>query len=519
MVAKFTEAFDVRWQDPADSQVTWLFDPMHFPRPLRPLTGEFLDRMYTGYMSARTVFVNGFAFSAGVAPRPPSSEIVQRGAFDVWTNDYAPQIRRWSEEVRSADYDAMSLAELGESVDEIMARAVKSFGLTMRVITGFMGPTFGFVQFLKEELGDDGALAAATVLQGFDNGTASAGAGLSALADAAAESPTVADALSRGDYDSLESVAGGPEFLRLFRDYLAEYGWRVESWGTLHMPTWAEDPRTPLMLIGRYVANPENAPAASLARAVKQREQMSKEVEARLSGEKLEQFRSLLAGCQAHVSVSEGRALWQLIVMGSLRVPFLALGRKLVRAGAFDAPEDVFLMTTAELKDAALNPSPAVKSTAAQRRSDYERWETLSPPPFVGAPPEMSQVPPERLPILQLFFGVGQPVMEGRELKGQAASKGVVRGRARVLNDLTESHLLQKGEVLVCKTTAPPWTPLFAVASAVVTDSGGVLSHSAICAREFAIPCVVATQIGTSVIKNGDMLLVDGGKGTIQIES
>lgn len=94
-----------------------------------------------------------------------------------------------------------------------------------------------------------------------------------------------------------------------------------------------------------------------------------------------------------------------------------------------------------------------------------------------------------------------------------------MRGRACVLKDLSDSDRLQKGEILVCVTTAPPWTPLFAVAAGVVTDSGGILSHSAICAREYAIPCVVATQIGTSVIKDGAMIVVDGTKGTVDIES
>lgn len=418
MVAKFTDDFQVEWKNPEDSRLTWLYDPMHFPRPLTPITQEFLDRMYSAYMSARTIYVNGFAFSSGMNPRPPTPEIMQRGALDVWTKDCMPRIQKFSEEVRSADYDDMDLTQLGDSAEKIMADAVDAFGRTMVVITGFMGPTFGFVQFLQDELGPDGAMAAATLLQGFENGTAAAGAGLSELADAAAKHPAVAQALSRGDFDSVESVQGGPEFMRLFRDYLSTYGWRVESWGRLHQPTWAEDPRTPLMLIGRYVSDPERSPAASIARSVKQREHMTREVESKLKGEKLQQFRSLLTAAQDHVSVSEGRALWQLIIIGSLRVPFLALGRKLAAAGALDRPEDIFLLTTDELKVAAHNPTSAVRSMAAQRRTDYERWEDLAPPPFVGAPPDPSQVPPEMQPILHLFFGVGPPVMEGRQLKG-----------------------------------------------------------------------------------------------------
>jgi rifampicin phosphotransferase len=120
--------------------------------------------------------------------------------------------------------------------------------------------------------------------------------------------------------------------------------------------------------------------------------------------------------------------------------------------------------------------------------------------------------------LLHLFFGAGMPEVEGQEIKGQAASKGIARGRARVIRRLSEAEKLQQGEILVCQTTAPPWTPLFAIAAGVVTDTGGVLSHSAICAREYAIPCVVATQIATRIIQDGALITVDGSRGVVRIE-
>jgi pyruvate,water dikinase len=95
----------------------------------------------------------------------------------------------------------------------------------------------------------------------------------------------------------------------------------------------------------------------------------------------------------------------------------------------------------------------------------------------------------------------------------------VVRGRARVLGSLAESQKPQTGEILVCRNTAPPWTPLFAIAAGVVTDIGGLLSHSAICAREYAIPCVVGTRVATSRIADGDLITVDGTAGTVTIET
>ena len=90
--------------------------------------------------------------------------------------------------------------------------------------------------------------------------------------------------------------------------------------------------------------------------------------------------------------------------------------------------------------------------------------------------------------------------------------------RARVIATLEEAGRLEPGDVLVCRSTAAPWTPLFAVAGAVVTNTGGILSHSAIVAREYAIPCVVGTRDATDRIADGAMITVDGGAGTVTIE-
>ena len=67
--------------------------------------------------------------------------------------------------------------------------------------------------------------------------------------------------------------------------------------------------------------------------------------------------------------------------------------------------------------------------------------------------------------------------------------------------------------------TMPPWTPLFSTVAAVVADTGGVLSHCAIVSREYGLPCVVGTIVGTSVLKDGMLLTVDGSKGIVRIDS
>jgi pyruvate,water dikinase len=121
--------------------------------------------------------------------------------------------------------------------------------------------------------------------------------------------------------------------------------------------------------------------------------------------------------------------------------------------------------------------------------------------------------------VFRRFFGLGVELSaDATIVNGNAASRGVVRGRARVIRELADADRLEPGDILVCTMTAPPWTPLFAIAGGVVTDTGGVLSHSAICAREYAIPCVVGTLVGTSTIPDGSFITVDGDRGLVRLE-
>ncbi len=131
----------------------------------------------------------------------------------------------------------------------------------------------------------------------------------------------------------------------------------------------------------------------------------------------------------------------------------------------------------------------------------------------------MSSAPPDLQAVMRHLRGYGVTLSEdAKRINGMGASKGVATGRARVIFGLDESYRLEPGDILVCRTTAPPWTQLFTIAGGVVTDAGGLLSHSAICAREYGIPAVVATQVGTARIPDGALITLDGEKGTVTIE-
>ena len=106
---------------------------------------------------------------------------------------------------------------------------------------------------------------------------------------------------------------------------------------------------------------------------------------------------------------------------------------------------------------------------------------------------------------------------EGDVLKGIAASPGKVTGTARVIPRPEAFDQMRPGDILVARITTPAWTPLFALASAVVTDVGGPLSHGSIVAREYHIPAVLGTGVATERLSSGQQITVDGNAGTVTL--
>jgi pyruvate,water dikinase len=100
-------------------------------------------------------------------------------------------------------------------------------------------------------------------------------------------------------------------------------------------------------------------------------------------------------------------------------------------------------------------------------------------------------------------------------LKGLAASTGMASGRVRVLTSPADGQALRAGEVLVAPMTNPDWVPTIRRAAALVTDGGGMTCHAAIVARELGVPCVVGTRTATTTLRDGELVTVDGGRGTV----
>jgi pyruvate,water dikinase len=252
-------------------------------------------------------------------------------------------------------------------------------------------------------------------------------------------------------------------------------------------------------------------PHEQQARLVKQRHELTKAVQARLEQDLVGRhlvwpiFRWMLGHTQVHTRERDTMHFELTRLFPPFRRLLLELGRRWRERGLIAQPEDVFFLTFDELEEVAESPRSMHEEVRAHR-AEFEANKLRPCPDIIRGSQEI--------------YAEGTRPAEASEgqLHGVAASPGVVTGLARLIRGPEEFGKLQNGDILVAPLTNPVWTPLFAIASGVVTEVGGILSHGAIVAREYGIPAVMGVAGATKLVHEGQMMTVDGSKGIVYLE-
>jgi pyruvate,water dikinase len=309
-----------------------------------------------------------------------------------------------------------------------------------------------------------------------------------------------------------------------FNAYLDEFGWRSDAIFDIAAVPWIEDPSIPLNIIRGYVSlDDAQSPDAELSRSIARREYLLEEARKKLaSTASAVTFEQLYEAARHNLTVTEDHNYYiDCLGVAILRLPLLEIGRRLAGRGQVAVADDVFMLRSAELEP-ALRSRMAVADDVRQRRAEMEASAAQTPPPFFGTPEPIDASDPFLVAMLGRMMGLDRPMQppdDPNVLKGVPASGGLVRGRAKVVRSLADASKLEPGDVMVCEMTTPPWAPLFSTIAGLVADTGGVLSHCAIVAREFRLPAVVGTIYGTRILRDGMLITVDGTRGIVQVES
>ena len=546
-------AMTSRTQDgfPSEGEIEgyWDWDKIHAPRPLTPLAGDaIVMSMAEGFtiaqhgfgspLALRCLMVNNYLY-ATFAPDPAfpiqSGQDVERYVQELdhfaaktgerWVNEWEPSLMPILHKARTADFLALTDDELAVELEEQLRNVVYQWTIHGWINLSLV-PATALMEFYNAAMQPEDKNEAWQLLQGYPTKSVETSKGLWRLSRAVKASGLLSQVFQTlapaQMIVALESTAEGRQFLAELRAFLDDFGWRSDGIYELADLTWREDPAIPLNTIQGYLAlDDQHNPDHTLARATERREELAATVRARLRHDpmKLARFEALMEAAKYNLRVTEDHSFW-IDQMGTaaFRRFCLGLGQRLADKGVLSDVDDVFYLYKDELRQALEDGQPR-QGLVAHRRAEKERWAKVVPPPHLGEPTP-NNTDPFFVAIVDKMLGLlpVEPSTDPNVITGVAASPGVVRGTAKVVRSLTEASKLQAGDIMVCEMTVPTWVPLFATVGAVVADSGGILSHCAIVAREFRLPAVVGTMVGTEVIKDGMTVTVDGSKGIVRIE-
>ncbi|HVJ18813.1 MAG TPA: PEP/pyruvate-binding domain-containing protein [Polyangiaceae bacterium] len=431
-----------------------------------------------------------------------------------WENEWRPACAARVEAALAVDLAALSDAELQQHFDELCEMLVSHltlhFQLTMPHIVG----VYELKVCTEELLGWDFAKTL-ELLAGRSETTVAA---TRELEDVARELD--AELIDRG----LAAVLASPAGERM-RKWLAHWGLRTVD----------VDPGTPMLsereeLVLSLLREAREGKQRNAGAERPERRAALEQARAALSGADRERFEAALAYAeQVYGNRDDNVVYTEGFSCGLVRRASLEVARRLVARGLLRHATDIGYLERAEMASALAGTLGGESATErVQRRRAEEAWVRAHPgPPLHGPapvpPPSLRGLPPacRRLMAAGLWAmntELAAPTAQRSDdgaLLGVPVSPGRYTGPVRVIRTEAELAELRPGEVLVCPSTHSSWTVVFGKVGALVADGGSILSHPAIIAREHGIPAVVGTISGTSSLRNGELVTVDGNIGRV----
>jgi phosphohistidine swiveling domain-containing protein len=525
---------------------SWDLDPLHFPRPVtaywakmhpEPFSLGYADMTaYYGapFQTRLTAYVNGFSYGQ-MQPVPPDEfpDRVQRAleVFDrklwrdsarEWEEVRKPASVRANREIQAIDPDQLADKELMDHLLRCRDNHVSMIRQHMAFTGTAVIPPGDFLAHARAWTG-----LPTVKLLGLMRGASKVSGGSSSQ-HATLVAAYRADPAAREELGSDEDPGALLERLRrepsatgrALNDYLDFVGYRLLDGFDISNHCALELPDVLLRSI--RTAIDETAAASDLDRQVA-------DVRSHVPEEHREEFEALLDEARVGYSVRDERGVYgDIWASGLMRRAALAAGRRLAERGRLHDPEH-FVFADIDEMCAMLDGAPTPTAEELDARHTFHRTYTAkdapmhlgdSPPPM----PDPSALPPPMARLMAAIgtamgemFAVSEEAHEATVIRGLGASSGSREGIARRVAGAADFDRIQRGDVLLTEATTEAFNILLPLLSAIVTDSGGALSHAAIVSREYGIPGVVGTRDATERIADGTLVRVDGDAGTVTV--
>jgi rifampicin phosphotransferase len=505
---------------------------------MKPL-GKRLTRIQPNLHDDYYTSINSYAYMNAHIPTKalpwilfgllPSYPRLLKNMVSLWRDELHPEFQIFVESIEHRNPEEMTPATLWQDSQKIVD-ATMYYVCALMFLT--MGASAGSEMFLTkayEKFSQEGDPPATTLLMGWDNIPVRAEKSLYDLAIWCRERPELVAYLQATPTQELaaqlkaeQSPEGvnqdnWSEFQVRFEKHLEKFGYIIFQLDFAE-PLPLDHPEPMLENIKMYLSGKGSNPHVRQQASKEKRTQTTEMMLNRLKGLKLWAFKIALNWGQSMAEIREDALADIGLGYPMLRAMLIELGRHFVEAGAIEQPNDIFWLAKEEIDTYVTQlttgkPLDDVSAKIRMRKADWERLRQEVPPPMIPVKDKIMGIKTE------VFVAHGADTHSGNIIKGVAASTGKVTAPARILRGPEDFEQMRPGDVLVAGTTTPAWTPVFTMASAVVTDIGGPLSHGSIVAREYGIPAVMGTGVATKCIQNGQTITVDGTKGEVHLET
>jgi pyruvate,water dikinase len=444
-----------------------------------------------------------------------------RGSVARWQSAYtalAGVVRAWEEK----PIESFSSSELLSSVQTVFSESCRYYTVIQTTLPAASSSETLFVNFYNSLIKNKQYPDPLIFLQGFETSALRAEKSLFDLAEWLQTHPELENFVLHTSTDQLlealkhDDIPGQVdkelwrEWAQRFQKHLEEFGRTAYEFDFIN-PTPYEQPTPLLEVIKNHLNGQAGNPYDRQQNLVARREAATQTVLSQIGWPLRKWFKKLLLWAQETNPMREDSIAGMGMAHPLIRRMLAELGKRLAAAGAIEDYDDIYWLEETEMKTlvTALDNTGQLPCFAEQVTARKANWQAALQ---YNAP----AILPEKSAWNKLMHGAGAETKDGKViLKGVGTSSGVVTAPACVLFGPNDFKKMKTGDVLVAVTTTPAWTPLFTMASAVVTDIGGPLSHSSIVAREYGIPAVMAARSATRLIQNGQIITVDGREGIV----
>ena len=554
------ESFPVEWKNEEEKKLFWFYDDNHVPNPVSPMYfslhgwwGPTLDYMYRRFgfpigCAWNAKKVNGYVYTA-ISPRDPNEAALigpyygwimptyAENFLDWWQQRYLPEIKRNFEYLDTYDTKNASLQELMVFLEEAIDIQERHFRLHWILNLAQFQASLTFQILAKELIPDvDGTLLGRILISLEDRNWDSVRklwqlkeeVKVNLELKQTFDSKETASAI----IPALQATPTGQAFMEKVKAYLKEYGYKPLYTHEYIYKLWVEDPTPAVETIKGYLVSDYNFPEEYEKIKNDQQaamQELMEQIPADAPAEKNEALQEAMRLAVKMMPLTPDHHFYfDQGTFARMRLVLLAIGRKMVEMGLLRDPEDIMFLEYDQLRYYVANPksesNPNGYDGIRVIKEARRKWEDafkISPRDWVGTVTRWNMYEE----IYHTLWGYPERFERAREGKKEAADKviglpaaaGVAEGYARIVKSPDEFDQVKGGEIMVCLMTNPAWVIVFSKIKGVVTDAGGVLSHTAVVSREFGIPAVVGTGDATRRIKTGDRVRVNGFTGVVEI--